>query len=169
MPKKYRKKPVVIEALQVVYGKTEVKEVEGFVGSDARYLDHETGKEYIRTLEGDMLVSDGDYIIKGIQGEFYPCKPDIFETTYEAASVTEDTTFKSTLATMLSVFPEDINKKEGSVLYDLFAPLAVAAVSNATPTVFVKGQLNGISKTVNIEEITDNIAKRLGEQLKRSL
>lgn len=84
MPKKYRKKPVVVEALQVVYGKTEVSEVEEFLGnSDIRYLDQKTGKEYIRTLEGDMLISDGDYIIKGIQGEFYPCKPDIFEASYE--------------------------------------------------------------------------------------
>lgn len=87
MPKKYRKKSVVIEALQVVYGKTEVSEVEDFLGnSDIRYKDHETGKEYIKTLEGDMLISDGDYIIKGIQGEFYPCKPDIFEASYDAAT-----------------------------------------------------------------------------------
>ena len=38
---------------------------------------------YIPTLEGRMKVSDGDYVIKGVQGEFYPCKPDIFEATYE--------------------------------------------------------------------------------------
>ena len=37
---------------------------------------------YTRTLEGDMHVSEGDYIIQGIQGEIYPCKPDIFEATY---------------------------------------------------------------------------------------
>lgn len=37
----------------------------------------------IKTLEGDMLATAGDYIIKGVQGEFYPCKPDIFEATYE--------------------------------------------------------------------------------------
>jgi len=84
MPKKYRKKPVVVEALQVVYGKTEVSEVEKFLGdSNVRYLDQETGMEHIRTLEGDMLISDGDYVIKGIQGEFYPCKPDIFKETYD--------------------------------------------------------------------------------------
>ena len=38
---------------------------------------------YIQTLEGTMLASVGDYIIKGVKGEFYPCKPDIFEATYE--------------------------------------------------------------------------------------
>ena len=37
----------------------------------------------IKTLEGDMIVSERDYIIKGIAGEFYPCKPDIFKATYE--------------------------------------------------------------------------------------
>jgi hypothetical protein len=41
---------------------------------------------HIPTLEGDMNASVGDYIIKGVQGEFYPCKPDIFEATYEAAA-----------------------------------------------------------------------------------
>ncbi|WP_425452782.1 hypothetical protein [Ammoniphilus oxalaticus] len=46
------------------------------------------GETYIRTLEGDMRVNKGDYIIKGIQGEFYPCKPDIFKATYEV--VTDD-------------------------------------------------------------------------------
>jgi hypothetical protein len=39
----------------------------------------------IQTLEGEMAAQPGDYIIKGVQGEFYPCKPDIFEATYEAA------------------------------------------------------------------------------------
>ena len=39
---------------------------------------------YVKTLEGHMKVSDGDYIIKGVQGEYYPCKLDIFEQTYEA-------------------------------------------------------------------------------------
>jgi hypothetical protein len=48
-------------------------------------LHDENGKPVlkIQTLEGDMIASIGDYIIKGIKGEFYPCKPDIFEQTYE--------------------------------------------------------------------------------------
>lgn len=41
---------------------------------------------YIPTLEGDMHVTQGDWIIRGVQGEFYPCKPDIFEATYEKVS-----------------------------------------------------------------------------------
>ena len=43
-----------------------------------------SGDLMIRTLEGDMRADDGDWIIKGIKGEFYPCKPDIFESSYEA-------------------------------------------------------------------------------------
>jgi len=59
---KYRKKPVVIEA-------------------------YKTDKvEYIKTLEGTMKADIGDYIITGVQGEKYPCKPDIFEETYEQIS-----------------------------------------------------------------------------------
>lgn len=85
---RYRKKPVVIEAMELTrnfaenillfigrdnvsgYGLGEFRE-------DACYID-------IKTLEGVMTANEGDYIIKGVKGEFYPCKPDIFEMTYEA-------------------------------------------------------------------------------------
>lgn len=86
---KYRKKPVVIEAMQYK-GVESIPEAEAFVG-DAFKIGSCAfdGKKYtmavvsIETLEGDMYVSNGDYIIKGVQGEFYPCKPDIFEATYD--------------------------------------------------------------------------------------
>lgn len=78
---KYRKKPVVIEAVQ-------------FDGSDQSVdwllpqlisgeIGRSTNKLHITTLEGIMEAKVGDYIIQGINGEFYPCKPDIFEKTYE--------------------------------------------------------------------------------------
>lgn len=77
---KYRKKPVVIEAIQWV-GDNFI-EIDQFITSY-----HETypqaGKVVIATLEGDMVASMGDWIIQGVNGEFYPCKPDIFEKTYE--------------------------------------------------------------------------------------
>jgi len=76
---KFRKKPVVIEAIQFVGN---FDEIEKFVDSDAEFRD---GKLLVATLEGPLWASDGDWIIKGIQGEFYPCKPDIFEATYERA------------------------------------------------------------------------------------
>jgi hypothetical protein len=102
---KYRKKPVIIEAVQL--GWDTWSEVCGLMGeaipaiAHGVYVDPDTGKAYpenesggdgaeigivIATLEGDMLGRQGDFIIKGVQGEFYPCKPDIFEATYEAVS-----------------------------------------------------------------------------------
>ena len=79
--KKYRKKPVVIEAIQWDGEDNTLNELARFIGKDI-YLDV-CSQFTIETLEGDMKASLFDYIIKGIQGEFYPCKPDIFEATYE--------------------------------------------------------------------------------------
>lgn len=78
---KYRKKPVVIEAIQWTGGN--VDDIGRFIGKG---LVMERGKLVIATLEGEMTASKGDWIIKGVQGEFYPCKPDIFEMTYEPAN-----------------------------------------------------------------------------------
>ncbi len=94
---KYRKKPVVIEAFQY----------DGdLIGSDGNYYIPEwavdafkegvmfyedTGEPmqlFIKTLEGKMLVSVNDFVIQGVNGELYPCKPDIFGKTYEVVSET---------------------------------------------------------------------------------
>lgn len=56
---------------------------DGQPGDSGIYIDPATGQLVIRTLEGDMRVSYGDWVIKGVKGEFYPCKPDIFVETYE--------------------------------------------------------------------------------------
>ncbi len=76
---KYRKKPVVIEA--IIFDGDNYNECEEFVGKDN--YDNTLNYPNIVTLEGVMRVSVGDYIIKGVKGECYPCKPDIFEQTYE--------------------------------------------------------------------------------------
>lgn len=77
---KYRKKPVVIEAVQFIDGNEE--ELATFAKeSGARFVSK--NEFQIPTLEGDMIATRGDYIIKGVKGEFYPCKPDIFEATYD--------------------------------------------------------------------------------------
>lgn len=73
----FRKKPVVIQAEQWFPG----KEVAGVEELDPETA---TARGLIHTLEGDMVASSGDWIITGIRGEKYPCKPDIFEATYEA-------------------------------------------------------------------------------------
>lgn len=82
MAKKYRKKPVMIEAIQ--FDGLNVFEIAKFMGREPKY-DTRLGWETIEieTLEGTMKASRGDYIIKGVKGEFYPCKSDIFEATYE--------------------------------------------------------------------------------------
>jgi hypothetical protein len=85
MPK-FRKKSVVIEAVQRHRGKNE-HEVKEFVGAEAYVVssDH-LGQVGIETLEGTMWADDRDWIIRGVKGEVYPCKPDIFEATYDAIS-----------------------------------------------------------------------------------
>lgn len=83
---KYRKKPVIIEAIQFEDNSDRIIEIHEFMGGDTirvNYEDKNNPYLKIETLEGIMKASVGDYIIKGVNGEFYPCKPDIFEKTYE--------------------------------------------------------------------------------------
>lgn len=91
----YRKKPVVIRAVR--YDGVNVSEIRTFTIGKAK-IENKVGssqdgegypQRYIEiiipTLEGDHLISEGDWVIEGVKGEFYPCKPDIFEQTYEEA------------------------------------------------------------------------------------
>ena len=81
---RYRKKPVEIEAIQWISDNIEqVYEMLDTYLIVTPSADGEGLYHYIRTLEGDMELSWNDYVIKGVKGEFYPCKPDIFELTYE--------------------------------------------------------------------------------------
>lgn len=92
---KYKKKPIVIEAVK--WDGKNHREMWNFLtgkaddyisaNGDNFYIDHEkvNGGLIIKTLEGEHIANIGDYIIKGVKGEFYPCKPDIFELTYEEA------------------------------------------------------------------------------------
>lgn len=86
MAKQYRKKPVVIEAVQFLDNPERLCELSKFITTQdlrVNYEDPENPVLKIETLEGVMNASVGDYIIKGVNGEYYPCKPDIFEKTYE--------------------------------------------------------------------------------------
>lgn len=80
MIKKFKKKPIVIEAIQ--YTGTNDVEIEEWscrqVTPDLKF-----NRMFVKTLEGVMEVSVGAWVIKGVEGEFYPCQPDIFEKTYE--------------------------------------------------------------------------------------
>ena len=86
MIKRYRKKPIEIEAIQ--FTRDNVEEIKEFTEGNAFNFRTErsiNGKSYceIKILEGTMTATEGDYIIKGVTGAFYPCKPDVFEKTYE--------------------------------------------------------------------------------------
>ena len=113
MSKTYRKKPIEIEAMQFGPTPRDAHDVTSWmeqnlyvalIGNATEpetlrypdqvktdksrpdkgwYIDPANGDLLIRTLEGDMRVSVGDYVIRGVQGEFYPCKPEIFAATYE--------------------------------------------------------------------------------------
>lgn len=82
MEKNYKKKPVIVQAVQ--WNGQNQDEILSFINfaHECAFFD-EFGDLYIHTLEGKMRAKVGDYIIRGIKGEFYPCKPNIFELTYE--------------------------------------------------------------------------------------
>lgn len=89
----YRKKPVVIQAIQALPDNgMEVARFMGMLENTGNKIEDNLRRGFsppelfiIKTLEGDMIVRPGDWIIKGIKGEFYPCKPDIFAATYDPA------------------------------------------------------------------------------------
>lgn len=131
---KYRKKPIVVEAIQ--WTGSNLEEIRNFVGSDLieNYIKHFDIERTlikqtlsgiaINTLKGTMIVNYGDYIIKGVQGEFYPCKPDIFEQTYE--EVIDDN--KEQKETYLSKYLRENNCSyeefvKDQEMYDGFCPV----------------------------------------------
>ena len=86
---KYRKKPVVIDAFKWTGGPDQTEDpewiIEGIKNGTVKFIHYPVSdtEMLIKTLEGDHIASQGDFIIKGVKGELYPCKPDIFEMTYE--------------------------------------------------------------------------------------
>ena len=78
---KYVKKPVVVEAIQML--SDNIEQVYEMLDNLIIVGDTDNIKHFIDTLEGIMELSWGDYVIKGVKGEFYPCKPDIFELSYD--------------------------------------------------------------------------------------
>lgn len=93
--KNYRRKPVVIQAKELIFSTDSQQDIidwsEGLIKKGA------DGGLVIPTLEGNMRATTGDFIIKGIKGEFYPCKPDIFLSTYEDADIDAWTNIKDDL------------------------------------------------------------------------
>jgi hypothetical protein len=88
IPGRYTKKPVTIEAMRLDFEDNDcVESIMKWIGDDILFYNYDTETNHftaahIKTLEGPMFCTQGDYIIKGVKGEFYPCKPDIFAETY---------------------------------------------------------------------------------------
>jgi len=80
---KYKTKPCEIEAIEWKATQQSFNEIKSMIGSKWKPGDMGENSFFIETLEGDMKASKGDYIIKGLSGEFYPCKPDMFHKKYE--------------------------------------------------------------------------------------
>lgn len=86
MIKKYKKKPIVIEAIQFVDTTERIEEIFKFMNNETTRVDYSVYNHpaiLIETLEGTMRAEENDYIIKGVNGEFYPCKSEIFLKTYD--------------------------------------------------------------------------------------
>jgi hypothetical protein len=92
---KWRKRPVLVDAFRWTGDVDQEEDPEWMVIAlrDGRARFEDSGSEHVRiviqTTEGDMTAQSGDYIIRGIKGELYPCKPDIFEATYECVGYGE--------------------------------------------------------------------------------
>ncbi|QHO91943.1 hypothetical protein CWT12_12350 [Actinomyces sp. 432] len=88
-PRKYTKKPVTIDAIQYDGSLAGALDILDWIGDAASAERDDDGNLVIHTLEGDMTVDWGDCVIRGVQGEFYPCKPGIFAATYQPATQEE--------------------------------------------------------------------------------
>ena len=79
---RYRKRPIAVEAIRYDGSASSLCEIQNKFGCDYKFV-QKNGSILIRTLEGDMWADKGDWIIRGVKNELYPCKPDIFKLTYE--------------------------------------------------------------------------------------
>lgn len=111
---KYRKKPVIVEAVQFLATRESFDAILAMGLRNWKPGEMGTNTFIIETLEGDHLVRKDDYIIKGVKGEFYPCKPDIFEMTYE--KVNDENPETITKETSLNVIVESLVKGEASFI-----------------------------------------------------
>lgn len=156
---KYRKKPVVVEAMQ--WTGLNLEEVKDFVGEALTYdiIDDawKVGKGRphvfmkIKTLEGDMEVPEKDFIIKGVNGEFYPCKPDIFRKTYTPENAEDKPIRRLIDADVLIEEMEKWYTPENDISQmDLFTNLAVETVTTQ-PTVYDIDQVVNKMKNMSYE------------------
>lgn len=166
MARVYRKKPVVIEAVQWT-GENHA-EMCDFIDPEVFEIIPRVGL-VIHTLEGDHHASPGDYIIKGVNGEFYPCKPDIFAKTYESATLTPPNELRAGLYGKYTVY----KNKDGSLVTDCFilrpakdraAVAALRAYAAATDNAELAADIiNWVGAEPNVPLTLEQLRKMDGE------
>jgi len=118
--KRYTKKPVVIEAIQLT--PNTVDKCVAFCGGKIKA--HPMVGVVVETLRGNMTADVGDFIIKGIKGEFYPCKPDIFEATYTEGEATDYGTLMLALKLICDAQVVSLGLKNGESLEEIETKIA---------------------------------------------
>lgn len=178
---KYVKKPIVIEAVQYVVGKeipvleflgfNTSKIADGVVENDvARFkmYNHGMSSLVIKTLEGEMTAGDGDYIIKGVDGEFYPCKSTIFEKTYR--QVTDNkVTEKEVLDNMKDYIVETRQEFCKPCTYVTVKMKNGFTIRESTTCVDPSNYDEEIGKRICLEKIEDKIWYLLGFLLQENV
>jgi hypothetical protein len=150
MPK-FRKKPVLIEAVR--YDGANVREIIDFTQGQAEKRGGKSDFIYIPTLEGDMAAVIGDWIIKGVNGEFYPCKPDIFEKTYAIMGM--DTELSISVDRIIAELSKD--KSDGSYFHAWQCNIAMAFKDEFERYARDK-EIEGTASNFNVHEIANNAA-----------
>lgn len=155
---KYRKKPVVVEAIQVTGEPDNLAMISEFAGADiaVSWIDPITPEIVAKTLEGTLRARSGDYIIKGVHGEFYPCKLDIFKETYEPA-VDENGDWKDRFKAEYKQLKDRYDKlhnmcikyEAGTLDFEPNCPLALlkeqkAAMGNYLRVLEVRGEIENV-------------------------
>ena len=173
---RYRKKPVVIEAIQ--YDGLNLEEIRRFVGSSLVYHIFDSAWKAgacqpvvdmkIKTLEGEMQVGKGDYIIKGVHGEFYPCKPDIFKETYELANIA-DVVPKSEVERVyynLKAVLEERAETKQEIAREIFEEIERVIGEKYEDYVFDNMEIEGVEQDAIIAFV-DSIQKHFAELKKK--
>lgn len=144
MIKSYTKLPVTVEAIQ--WNGKNLKEVTSFISGKSvdlseyaavfaweRYENIISDKGLtINTLEGDMKASIGDYIIKGVNGEFYPCKPDIFNKTYHESNSPNAQEFEEVVSPIIKYLAQNFNPYTTVIITSNNAELVESKISFTT-------------------------------------
>ena len=141
---KYKKKPVVIEAMK--FNRDRVSDTlcwasDNNIADKIKY-NPETNEYEIPTLEGTMNISDGDVLIIGVQGEVYPCKPDIFEATYEIVS-DGDSDANDYITSINQI---DLSIPTGKLCLALLARLTTSIDSDKTPDESIEATLKTVKE-----------------------